>query len=117
MTVTAEIDKVKIFFAGSETAIVIRGAGNSQTITITNWQDIEHTYASSTNSRTITIAGTNITGLHCLNNQLTALDISKNTALTHLACQNNQPTVDALNVLFETLHGNTIPDQSKYIWI
>lgn len=33
---------------------------------------------------------TNLTSLNCGNNQLTSLDISKNTALTSLTCSNNQ---------------------------
>ncbi|MBQ1440896.1 MAG: hypothetical protein IIZ08_03110 [Clostridia bacterium] len=34
----------------------------------------------------------NITGLHCESNQLTALDVSNNTALTNLDCESNQLT-------------------------
>ena len=33
-----------------------------------------------------------LTGLYCFNNQLTSLDVSKNTALKELACHNNQLT-------------------------
>ena len=35
---------------------------------------------------------TSLTGLYCFNNQLTTLDMSKNTALKCLACDNNQLT-------------------------
>ena len=35
---------------------------------------------------------TALTSLHCYNNQLTSLDVSKNTALTSLTCYNNQLT-------------------------
>ncbi|MDO4225174.1 MAG: hypothetical protein Q4C75_04720, partial [Bergeyella zoohelcum] len=34
----------------------------------------------------------NITELYCYNNQLTSLDVSKNTALTSLGCSSNQLT-------------------------
>ena len=42
-------------------------------------------------SQTVTIRG-DVTFLDCFNNQLTALDVSKNTALTKLVCSNNQLT-------------------------
>ena len=42
-------------------------------------------------SQTVTITG-DVTHLTCYNNQLTALDVSKNTALTVLYCYNNQLT-------------------------
>ena len=44
----------------------------------------------------ITITGDNIVSLSCGHNQLTALDVSRNTALTTLSCSDNQLT--ALNV-------------------
>ena len=94
MTVAATANSVRISLAGSETAVVNWRDGNKQTITLTgSRQEIEHSYSSSPNSRTITITGTNITELDCNENQLTALDVSKNTALTTLWCGNNQLTV------------------------
>ena len=42
-------------------------------------------------SQTVTIRG-DVTFLNCYNNQLTALDVSKNTALTWLDCSKNQLT-------------------------
>ena len=42
-------------------------------------------------SQTVTIRGT-VTVLHCSGNQLTTLDVSKNTALKWLYCYNNQLT-------------------------
>ena len=42
-------------------------------------------------SQTVTITG-DVTVLNCTDNQLTALDVSKNTALTELYCYNNQLT-------------------------
>ena len=46
-------------------------------------------------SQTVTITG-DVTYFYCSENQLTALDVSKNTALTKLVCYDNQLT--ALNV-------------------
>jgi hypothetical protein len=50
-----------------------------------------------------------LTWLNCDDNQLTSLDVSKNVALITLDCGYNKLTEDALNALFGTLHGNTIP--------
>ena len=41
----------------------------------------------------ITITGDNIVGLECVGYELTALDVSRNTALTSLVCSYNQLTV------------------------
>ena len=97
----------------------------------------EHTYQSAT-IRTITINGDNITALNCMSSELTSLDVSKNTALEYLAVVESQLTnldlskntalsslkfdlcglsTAALNALFGTLHGNTIPNQQKTISI
>jgi len=46
--------------------------------------------------------------LWCFVNQLTGLDVSMNTALGDLSCMYNQLSVASLNVLFGTLHSNTI---------
>jgi hypothetical protein len=50
-----------------------------------------HRYASE-KSHTIVIAATNFKLLDCSENQLTSLDVSKNTALTELHCGSNQLT-------------------------
>ena len=55
--------------------------------------------------------------LDCSSNQLTSLDMRKNTALTFLLCKANLLTTAALNSLFETLHNNTIPRETKEIYI
>jgi len=55
----------------------------------------EHVYShiySNTSARIITITGKNITHLDCRPNQLTSLDVSKNTKLIYLSCYNNQLT-------------------------
>jgi hypothetical protein len=94
ITMTTTANTVGITLSGSGTANVNWGDGTSEMLAITG-NSIEHTYASS-GSRTITITGGNITMLNCAGNQLTALDVSKNTALTALYCGSNQLT--ALNV-------------------
>ena len=57
---------------------------------------------------------TALTSLQFNGNQISSLDLSNNTLLTILLCQNNRFTSSALNVLFETLHGNA---GSKVIYI
>jgi len=53
-----------------------------------------HSYSeNSTQTSVITICGENITHLVCEDNQLRALDVSKNTALQLLNCSNNRLTV------------------------
>jgi uncharacterized protein YjdB len=99
MTMTTTADTIKIAL-GSGTATVDWGDGTSETLAIEDVDPFDympwtskavHTYASS-QSRTITITGTDITGFECWGNQLTALDVSKNTALTYLSCGSNQLT-------------------------
>ena len=51
----------------------------------------EYTYTGST-PRAIAVAGVNITALNCSSNELTALDVSKNTKLISLNCQDNRLT-------------------------
>ena len=84
-------------------------AGNSSNLTI-DWGDGEvrkitdatsnifsRSY-SDTSERRITITGDNIKSLMCRNSQLTALDVSRNTALEDLDCRNNQlTTLDVSN--------------------
>ena len=91
--------------------------------------EFAHTYPDST-IRTIIINGDNILGLICQNitsldvskntklthlscllNQITSLDMSGNTALKYLNCIGNQLTSSALNDLFRTLHSN--PGEKK----
>ena len=55
---------------------------------------------SGSSSHRITITGDSILWLFCRNNQLTALDVSRNTALAYLFCNDNQLKV--LNVSLNT---------------
>ena len=57
---------------------------------------------------------TALTELECGNNQLKSLDVSKNTELTRLYCEDNQLSITALDTLFGTLNRNA---GEKYIWI
>ena len=63
--------------------------------------DIEHEY-SNKNPHIVTIKG-NIKGLSCSRNNLTSLDVSKNTKLTELDCGYNNLTSAALNQIFRDL--------------
>ena len=56
-----------------------------------NYHSTSHNY-SGTSARTITITGENITLLGYWNNELTELNVSKNSALTRLGCDNNRLT-------------------------
>lgn len=53
--------------------------------------DITYSYSNAA-SRTITITGDNILTLNCNSNNLTSLDVSKNTMLTQLWCDQNKLT-------------------------
>lgn len=53
--------------------------------------------------------------LYCQDNQLKSLDVSNNTVLWRFNCSNNLFDTAALNVLFSTLHGNTIDWATVYI--
>jgi len=75
---------------GSKIETIILSPGSFGDMFPTN-QNIKHNYTGSS-IRTITITGENITGLNCVSNQLTKLDVSKNSALIELYCQYNQLT-------------------------
>jgi hypothetical protein len=90
MTVAETAGTVKIGIEGSESVTVDWGDGKSQTFVLSSgWKHIEHTYAASPDSRTITITGARIETLTCGNNHLTALDVGENTKLSSLSCSNN----------------------------
>jgi hypothetical protein len=94
-TVTAG-ETFRMLLSGSGTATVDWGDGDSENVTLREYDAADgyftpHTYAAS-GSRTIKISGAMVTGLDCNNSRLTALDVSKNTALTYLNCDHNQLT-------------------------
>jgi len=98
---TAKEGLVRIALAGTGTAIINWGDGTpDETVTLTDLTTrYNHTYTSA-NARTITITGDDVTYLHCghhvldtwtiVENQLTALDVSKNPMLTRLYCSYNK---------------------------
>jgi len=88
---TAKEGEVSFELRGTGTASVSWGDGTPGR-TYTLWSSsttCSHTYSDAT-ARTITITGNNVTYLFCNDNQITALDVSKNTALTTLYCGTNQ---------------------------
>jgi len=94
---------INICLAGTGTATIDWGDGTaSETYTLTPYNEDDVSYLlvgeyyshsySVTTSCTISIIGENITSLHCYENQLTSLDVSKNTSLKILSCYRNQLT-------------------------
>ena len=93
MSMTTAKSEVMIFLKGTGNATIYWGNGTSETYTINPSTVTKYSHDYSTSSiRTITITGENVTYLECYNNQLTKLDVSKNTALTRLDCTLNQLT-------------------------
>ena len=79
-----------MYLDGSGTRTVDWGDGKSQDVTLVSGAErLTHAYAAS-GSHTIKINGM-VTVLACAENQLTVLDVSKNTALTELWCADNKP--------------------------
>jgi len=103
MTMTTESDKVSFSLIGSGIITIDWGDGTEmETHTLVPTVDMgdyitskeylfSHSY-SGISIRIIKITGENITRLDCSDNQLTSLDISKNTVLSGLHCNNNQLT-------------------------
>lgn len=117
---TAMKGEAKIELAGSGEVVIDWGDGSTpDTVTLQiNITYPRHTFSDAL-PRTIAIEGENITYLDCTNLQLTALDVSKNTALKNLDCINNWLTSldvtknTALNFLECTNNRLTSLDVSK----
>ena len=94
MTMTTEASYVLLELAGTGTATIDWGDGTSttHTLSLTAWTEYYHTLLYGSSPHTITITGNNITGIDCFRIELTALDVSKNTALTELYCEGNSLT-------------------------
>jgi hypothetical protein len=120
MTMTgAKRGEASIFLAGSGTAAIDWGDGSApQAITLSAYNErtgfisshsFKHDYATAT-GRTVT-AG-NVTHLHRTYNGLTALDVSKNTALIYLVCDGNGlTTLDVSNntaLTYLSCNGNSL---------
>lgn len=98
MTMTAAGGgKVEIQLAGTGEAVIYWG--NDTTPDTVTLQTSPYTFSGTTH-HTIVIDGQNITHLYCGYLQLTALDVSNNTALTSLSCSGNYLT--SLNVTNNT---------------
>ena len=104
ITMTTKSDVVIIIMAGSGTVSINWGDGSKiETHTLQApdykygvWYSSDdyfhvHEYPSAS-SRRITITGEDITYLDCSRNQLTELDVSKNSALIILGCNDNKLT-------------------------
>ena len=139
MTTTKE-GKVQLMLGGTDRAVINWSDGtpnDTVTLSIDNNTTLTHSYTGSVEN-TITITGDNVTFLRCTYNQLTALDVSKNTALTNLRCSNNQLTAldvsnntslvwffiqfnafetGGLDTLFGTLHNNRVDSPYNYIYV
>ena len=110
MSMIAVKSEVTIWLKGTGDATVYWGNETSETHTINLFTVTKYSHDYSTSSpRTITISGKNITYLECVNNQLTALDVSKNTALTRLDCVHNLLTAldVSKNTALTELHCNS----------
>jgi hypothetical protein len=142
MNMTAEKDKVVIGIIGSGKIAIDWGDGTVDKGKLTDaGDDFSHGYGSAS-PHTITVSGKNITGLNCSENQLTELDVSRNTALIILSCENNLLTVldvskntalidldcsnnklDSLNIIgntaLKTLNcaGNRFDPDLPYLWV
>ena len=79
------------------------------------WVSASHAYSNSS-IRTITINGSSMLRLECNDLSLTSLDVSNNTKLISIHCQNNQLSAAALNALFGTLPSG-IEGVSKIVYI
>jgi hypothetical protein len=127
MTMTTKGSGVRIVMKGYGTATVDWGNGvTTEELSERSKTDYEWKY-SQASQHTIKIIGGNIQylsingnqltrldvgkntalkELYCRENQLTSLNVGKNTALTYLGCYGNQFSAKSLNALFKTLHSN-----------
>ena len=95
MTMTTSAERVIIRLQGIGTATIDWGDGSQpETVEIAEdtWSDFRRDFADAS-QRTVTITGENITGLTCRDNHLTAIDVSRYTALERLICETNMLTV------------------------
>jgi len=89
MTMTTVASEVTLCIGGTGQVSIDWGDGTPiETYGGDGYTTFNYSY-SSTSTRTITITGENITSLICRGNQLTSIDVSKNTVLTELTCSNN----------------------------
>jgi Leucine-rich repeat (LRR) protein len=109
ITMTTKASEVRFSLEGAKDITIDWGDGKKSNVRdaivddISGWFYFAHDY-SGADAHNIVITGSNVTKLYCGNNSLTALDVSRCTALDDLMCNNNQLT--ALDVSKNTaLHG------------
>ena len=96
ITMTTRASKVAFYVAGTGDISIEWGDGKRSSMNdglyneISQWFWFSHDYSGIT-AHNIVITG-NVTLLYCQHNQLTALDVSKSTAIIELRCSNNQLT-------------------------
>ena len=97
ITMTTKASKVSFIVAGAKDVTIDWGDGKKSNENdaildgISEWLYFNHDYSAGTTAFNIVITG-NVTLLYCGGNGLTALDVSKNTALEELRCDHNQLT-------------------------
>jgi len=113
MTMTTFEKQVQISLGGSGKITIDWGDGKRKNYKLTAQEYYEYIY-SDTSAHTITIIGKNIKEINCGNNQLTNLEVSKNTVLKELTCWNNQlASLDVRkNILLEVLNCSNNPFDS-----
>ena len=88
-------------------AVTIIDVGNSSIISLKGieyFTNLNGLYCSENQLTNLDVSKNSaLTSLYCYRNQLTSLDVNKNTALTELYCYNNQLSVIALNNIFGAL--------------
>ena len=82
---------ISIGIVGSGSVVIDWGDGEtSETHTVSNNNTNFQRSYSGTGSRTLTIAGKNITRLNCSDSQVTQLEVSEITTLVYLFCSDNE---------------------------
>ena len=120
MMMITQKNSISLQVAGSGTMTINWGDGTNATTHTLSSALSSHSYTyTASSAHTIIITGENITALECSSNQLTALDVSKNTVLQNLWCTQNQLTVldvsnnTALTILEFVLNQLTALDVSN----
>jgi hypothetical protein len=94
LTTEASVSEVKIGMEGTGEAKIDWGDGECEDypLSLKSRKRISHQYADSSDSRTITISGVDVSGLSCYGNKLTELNVSENKKLWSLNCRKNKLT-------------------------
>ena len=96
MTMTLRSGAINMSMMGGSNVAIDWGDGSAIANYTLNgqwgWQSCYHYYSGTQSSYTVTIIGEIITGLNCVNNQITSLNVSANPVLTDLYCGDNRLT-------------------------